>query len=231
MSLAAPKLDARLATAAEYVRGGRLADVGTDHAYLPVAMVLVGRSSDAVASDVRQGPLERARQTVERYGVAERVSLVLTDGLNGIERYSPDDIAIFGMGGELIASIIEAADWTRDPRVRLILQPMTRRAELRRYLTSHGFGIEDEAMSLADGRIYQTICAAYTGHNTEYTPAEYELGRCNINKGGELYTRYLGQQCRHHAAILDARGVDRLSDDPEAVLLRQLEKLNGEINI
>lgn len=228
MSVNAPRLDDRLATAAEYVRGGRLADVGTDHAYLPVALVLAGRVRDAIASDVRPGPLKHARQTVERYGLGDRVRLLLTDGLHGVERYEPDDVAIFGMGGELISSIIDAADWLRERDVRLILQPMTRRAELRRYLLSHGFEIADETMSCADGRIYQTICAAYTGQCTEYTPAELELGRCNIHKGGELYTRYLGQQCRHLTAIMQARGVAAGSDAPEAQLLRRLEKLYGE---
>lgn len=225
MSLAAPKLDARLATARQFVRGGRLADVGTDHAYLPVALLLSGSVADAVASDVRPGPLERAAQTVEKYGMCERVQLVLADGLQTLDRFAPSDIAIFGMGGELIASIIDAAEWVKQPDIRLILQPMTRRGELRRYLLSHGFSIADEAMSCADGRIYQTICAGYTGKNTEYTPAEYELGRCNINRGGELYSRYLEQQCRHYAALVSARGLERASDDPTAQLLRQLERL------
>lgn len=231
MSAHLPRLDERLATAAEYVRGGRLADVGTDHAYLPVALVLMGRCCDAVASDVRRGPLERARQTVEKYGLEARVQLVLTDGLRGIEDYEPDDVAVFGMGGELIASIIEAAEWLRERRVRLILQPMTRRAELRAYLLEHGFGILDETMSCADGRIYQTLCAEYTGVREQYSPVELELGRCNIHKGGELFSRYLGQQCRHHAAIVRARGLDAASDVPEAQLLRQLQELREEIDI
>ncbi len=231
MSAHLPRLDERLATAAEYVRGGRLADVGTDHAYLPVALVLSGRCRDAVASDVRRGPLERARQTVEKYGLGDRVQLVLTDGLHGIEAYEPDDVAIFGMGGELIASIIEAAGWLRERRVRLILQPMTRRAELRAYLLGHGFDILDETMSCADGRIYQTLCAEYTGQCEQYSPVELELGRCNIHKGGALFDRYLGQQCRHHAAIVQARGLDRESDAPEAQLLRRLEGLQKETGI
>lgn len=231
MSAHLPRLDERLATAAEYVRGGRLADVGTDHAYLPVALVLSGRCRDAVASDVRRGPLERARQTVEKYGLGDRVQLVLTDGLHGIEAYEPDDVAIFGMGGELIASIIEAAGWLRERRVRLILQPMTRRAELRAYLLGHGFDIIDETMSCADGRIYQTLCVEYTGQCEQYSPVELELGRCNIHKGGALFDRYLGQQCRHHAAIVQARGLDRESDAPEAQLLRRLEGLQKETGI
>lgn len=231
MSLNPPRLDGRLATAAAYVRGGRLADVGTDHAYLPVALVLEGRITAAVASDIRPGPLDRARQTVDRYGLGDRVRLVLADGLLGIDRYEPSDIAVFGMGGELISGIIEAAEWVRSPDIRLILQPMTRRSELRRYLLSHGFEITDEAMSKADGRIYQTICAEYTGHNTDYSPAELELGRCNIQKGGELYRQYLVQQCRHHAAIVRARGLDPTSDDAEAVVLRQLENLLAEAHI
>ena len=183
-------LDARLSCAAALVRGGRLADVGTDHGYLPVSLLLDGKIKYAVASDINRGPLESARQTVAKHGLSDKVDLVLTDGLCGIEPYEPDDIAILGMGGELIASIIEAAKWVKDSKYRLILQPMTKRAELREYLLTHGFFIEDELTAEAEGRIYQTICACYTGENTQYSLAELLLGRHNIQRGDELTAIY-----------------------------------------
>lgn len=215
------RLDARLSCAAALVRGGRLADVGTDHGYLPVSLLIDGKIKYAVASDINRGPLESARQTVARNGLSDRVDLVLTDGLCGIEPYEPDDIAILGMGGELIASIIEAAEWVKDSKYRLILQPMTRRAELREYLCTHGFFIEDELVAEAEGRIYQTICAVYTGENTQYTLAELQLGRHNISRGDELTAKYAarleatyttrmkgklaaGADCGEEIAVLDA---------------------------
>jgi len=104
-----PKPDGRLMSAAPFVRGGVIADIGTDHAYLPVWLLLTGRVQGAVATDIREGPLRTAARTVERYGLSGKISLILADGLAGIEKYHPDDIIIFGMGGELIASIIEKA--------------------------------------------------------------------------------------------------------------------------
>ena len=215
-------LDERLSCAAALVRGGRLADVGTDHGYLPVSLLLDGKIKYAVASDINRGPLESARQTVARHGLSDKVDLMLTDGLRGIEPYEPDDIAILGMGGELIASIIEAAEWVKDSKYRLILQPMTKRAELREYLLSHGFFIEDELTAQADGRIYQTICASYTDENTQYSLAELQLGRHNIQRGDELTAKYAarleatyttrmkgksaaGVDCGEEIAVLDAR--------------------------
>lgn len=188
------RLDARLMSAAPFVRGGVLADIGTDHAYLPIRLLQDGLISSAVASDINKGPLEHAEKTVREYGMDERVSLVLTDGLCGIEKYNPRDIIIFGMGGELIASIIDAAPWVRNPDIRLILQPMTRRAELREYLLRKGHNIIDEVMSGADGRIYQTVCTEYDGifRRGEYSTAELMLGRYNIARGGELLRQYAG---------------------------------------
>ena len=188
-----PGPDGRLMSAAPFVRGGVIADIGCDHAYLPVWLLLTGRAKGAVATDIKPGPLRSAAKIVEKYGLGDRISLVLTDGLEGIEKYRPDDIIIFGMGGELITSIIDKAGWVRDPKIRLILQPMTRRAELRKYLLGHGFNIADEACSEAGRRIYQTICARYDERGGEYDTAELLVGRHNIARGDELTRRYVRQ--------------------------------------
>ena len=215
-------LDARLSCAAALVRGGRLADVGTDHGYLPVSLLLDGKIKYAVASDINRGPLESARQTVARHGLSDRVDLVLTDGLCGIEPYAPDDIAILGMGGELIASIIEAAEWVKDSKYRLILQPMTKRAELREYLLTHGFFIEDELTAKAEGRIYQTICAYYTGENTQYSLAELLLGRHNIQRGDELTAIYAARLEATYNARLQGKSRAGADDSEERAVLDAL---------
>ena len=100
--------DARLRAAAGFVRqGARLADIGTDHAYLPVSLLRGGRIPFAVASDISAGPLAHARETAAFAGIGEdRLALVLTPGLRGIEAYRPTDITICGMGGEMIVGIL-----------------------------------------------------------------------------------------------------------------------------
>ncbi|HOA84444.1 MAG: SAM-dependent methyltransferase [Clostridiales bacterium] len=220
-----PKPDGRLMSAAPFVRGGVIADIGTDHAYLPVWLLLTGRVQGAVATDIREGPLRTAARTVERYGLSGKISLILADGLAGIEKYHPDDIIIFGMGGELIASIIEKAKWVRDPQIRLILQPMTRRAELREYLLGHGFNVIDEATSEAAGRIYQTICAEYDGCGGIYNTAELLLGRHNIVRGDELTRRYAGQLKAKYRRRKSGKAKAGLDTSEEDEVLAALDSL------
>ena len=132
-------LDSRLGCIAEAIGSACIvADIGTDHGLLPIALLLRGQAERAVACDIRQGPLDSARRNAERYGVSDKVELVLTDGFHGIEVYSPDAVVISGMGGELIARIISEAPYLRGD-VRLFLQPMTRAESLRRYLAQNGF--------------------------------------------------------------------------------------------
>ena len=150
--------DKRLCAAAKLVRQGAVfADIGTDHALLPVFLCKTGRVSRAVAADINVGPLAAARAQVEAEGVSHLIKLVLTDGLRGLEEEGLSDIAICGMGGELIARIIEASPYVKKAGIRLILQPMTCITELREYL-SHGFNIIDESIVCEDGKIYQIIC-------------------------------------------------------------------------
>lgn len=194
-----PQLDPRLTSALGFVRqGGVVCDVGTDHAYLPIYAILTGKCARGVASDINKGPLMRAKENGDRYGVSDRLSYYLSDGLDGVEpeKNGITDIVICGMGGELIAKIVDASDYTKRKGVRLILQPMSMADELRRYLTEHGFVILDEAMSRAAGKVYACICAEHCAEHcaeyresTEkpYTAAELLLGRCNIAKGGELF--------------------------------------------
>lgn len=151
------ELSPRLALIAGWVPpGAKLADVGTDHAYLPVWLTLHGRVASAIASDLRKGPLERARVTGRTYG-AEGIDFRLGDGLAFIRPDEADTIVIAGMGGENIAAILAAAPWTADGRHTLLLQPQTRAEELRRFLMDHGYAITREALVCDRGTIYPVM--------------------------------------------------------------------------
>ena len=127
------ELSPRLAAIAEQVpQGARLADVGTDHAYLPAWLLLAGRISGAVATDVREGPLQRGRETARLYKVEDRMVFRCCDGLAAVEPQEADTVVIAGMGGELMARIVERAPWTRG--CTLLLQPMSAQPFLRRWL-------------------------------------------------------------------------------------------------
>ena len=108
------ELTPRLRTAADLVpAGARLADIGTDHAYLPAALLLEGKIPYAIAADLRHGPLLRAKETAAEYGCRDRMGFRLCDGLKGIRPEETDAIVIAGMGGETIAQILAA--WCSSP--------------------------------------------------------------------------------------------------------------------
>ncbi len=169
--------DSRLLSAIPYIRQGAVvADIGTDHAYLPIELVRRKIAKRAVACDINRGPIERAAEHIKEAGLENLIDTVQTDGLLGVEHYMPDHILIFGMGGELIARILSDADWIRDENITLILQPMTRAETLRRWLLSSGFSIVGETVSFED-QYYQTVCARFGGETEEYSEGELLIGK------------------------------------------------------
>ena len=137
-------LSKRLSAAASFVSDGAIvADIGTDHAYIPINLILSGKASYVIASDVNEGPIAIAKENIEKYGVADKITVRVANGLDGIEQYKPDNILICGMGGELIVNILKASEYIKNSSVKLILQPMTSIKELREYL-SDGFLITNE---------------------------------------------------------------------------------------
>lgn len=191
-------------SAAAYVRrGSAVADIGTDHAWLPIYLIDRGIAPRAVAADINEGPLNRARINIPK-GMKDKIELRLTDGLRGIEGAAPDDILICGMGGELIARIIKDAPFTKNEKIRLVLQPMTKAPFLREFLLFEGFSIIGETLSF-DDRIYQTICAEYTGKHESYSPLELLLGKHNIERGGELFFDFVEQNIRIFTAVKEGK--------------------------
>ena len=199
------KLSPRLQTALLYVRGGGVvADIGTDHAYLPISLCEQGILTPAaegatcsVAADINAGPVERAAIHIAAAGLSDCIVTVKTDGLYGLEHYDPSDVIIFGMGGELIASILASSPWVACAGRRLVLQPMTHAADLRRYLLEAGWQITGETLSREGERIYQTICAdrgtdVAAPAAVDRTPAELWVGEaCYRTQSEEQRTLFL----------------------------------------
>ena len=186
------RINDRLLTAVPFVREGKsLADIGTDHAYLPIYLFQSGKISCAVAADINRGPLDKARENIEKYGFEGEIKTILCDGLAKIDPDEVDDIAIFGMGGELIVKIIDEAPWLKNASKRMILQPMTHPEKLREYLFQNGFNILGESLSIDRGKIYQTICAEYDGVSRELDTLTLHFGKFILEEGGDLLIQLL----------------------------------------
>lgn len=241
------KLTPRLMTAVPYIRSGRLvADIGTDHAYLPIYLCEQKRLSPvttpsgetlcAVAADINKGPVERADQHIAMAGLTKYIRTVQTNGLCGLDVYDPDDIIIFGMGGELIASILEDSPWVNRAGKRLILQPMTHAEKLREYLLSAGYTIIGETLSREGDRVYQTICAepAPEGYvPPSLSPAELAVGQMSFrvtdSEQKALYAALIDKTLRTETYIRDTRRRAGQKTPEQDLLVVSLTALRNDV--
>ena len=170
-------LNSRLLSAASFVRQDAvLADIGTDHAYLPLFLLGEGKIKKAFLTDINEGPLASARENAERLALSDKCEFRLTGGAIGLDGLGITDYSVCGMGGELIADIIGASAHLFDPSLRLILQPMTKQEHLRSYLWSHGFEIISEAYSREGEKLYVCFLVRYTGECRELSSFESFVG-------------------------------------------------------
>ncbi|MBQ1202344.1 MAG: SAM-dependent methyltransferase [Clostridia bacterium] len=200
------KLDKRLACVASLVRSGRrLADIGTDHAHLPVYLVESGVCPSAIASDIGAGPLETARQTVCAAGLQERIDLRLGDGLSTLAPGEAEDIVIAGMGGETIVEILEKAEFVRNAQVQLVLQPMSHAEDLRRWLLTHGFEVTCERLVMDGRHMYPVLAATYAAAPPSADELPYYAGFFEPTEG-RPYRRMMAAHLRRRAAGVTRRG-------------------------
>lgn len=183
-------LSNRLLSLAKLVRtGSRLADIGCDHGYVPVYLVQGGVCPSAIAGDINSAPLESCASLVRQFGLEKSISCVLSNGLDDISGDSIDDILIAGMGGELIADILDRCPYAKDKHI--ILNPMTHPEIARKWLYDNGYEIKNDFI-VADGRHhYSVFDAYYTGQYTDKTDIDYFLGNINDFSDKEYFIHLL----------------------------------------
>ena len=228
------RLDERLSLAASFVtEGGVAADIGTDHAYIPIHLILSGKCKTAIASDINEGPLKRAMENARAYGVYDSIFFGLTDGLDALplEEKGVTDIVICGMGGELIARIIDCCDYVRTSGVNLILQPMSSIGELRYYLAEKGFETVNEGICRSQGKIYQCINCTYTGKPYAIDEAEALLGKINIRRGCEspLFEELLHSLISRTKYIIAGKEKGSGDTTEDKKLLSRLEEISCSV--
>lgn len=218
------ELSPRLRLAADLVpKGARLADVGTDHAYLPACLLMEGKIPSAIAADLREGPLSRARETAAEYGCGDRMAFRLCDGLSGIRPEETDAVVIAGMGGETIAQILEEAPWVRTRKVPLVLQPMNSLPELRQRLREGEFHILEERLAREGDTLY-VVMRAEAGEEPPMTPAQLWAGRQSRDPLRGDYLRGLLEKLDR---ALD--GLSRARDERAEDRRRELAALRREL--
>ena len=222
------KLGARLQSACAYLTaGGTVADIGTDHAYLPIEIIKKGLSQRAVACDINRGPIESARRNIEAAGLADRIDTLQTDGLHGVECFHPTDVMIFGMGGELIVRILSEAPWVKDGGIGLILQPMSHAEILRRWLSENGFSILGETLTWED-QYYQTIYARFSGETDMLTEEELFFGREILASDSPLLEGYLTSRAKTLENVIAGKKKGNADVGLETRLVSAIEARLGE---
>lgn len=189
-------LNNRLLLCAEMVRrGAKIADIGTDHAYLPVWLVRTGIAASAIAADIKAEPLKAGELTVKKYHAEDLVQTRLCDGLDKISADEADDIIIAGMGGETIVGILSKAPWLQDAAKRLILQPMSKHELVIAYLYENGFKLKEHSCTVADGKVYTAFSAEYTGQKS--LPSEFFCYTGLLDPKNEANRRFLTSVLHH----------------------------------
>ena len=225
-------INARLLSAAELTRqDATFADIGTDHAYLPLFLLDAGRIKHAFCCDINEGPLASARRNAEDRGRLRDCEFVLTDGASVLAGRGITDYAICGMGGELIADIIARAPHLCDPSLNLILQPLSRQEKLREYLYSAGFEIKRESYSFDAGKYYVCMQVSYVGKAREISPVESVAGPSSAEFcGSECRLAYLGNKLTSLERAYRGKSEVGEATESEAELISQLREYIKKYN-
>ena len=226
------KLTDRLLKIASLVtKDKKIADIGTDHGYIPVHLLNEGYIDFAILADVNKGPLENARKEVRHNNLIDKVDLRLGSGIEVLKKGEVDEVIIAGMGGILISELLEANIEVAQSTERFILQPMQAQKELRKYLLNNGYEILDEVLVREDFRIYEIIVTKYTGKNTNVEDEIfYEVGNKLIENKDELLNEFIDKRIHAYTSILDklegksGKGIDEKIEESR-INISKLEKL------
>ncbi len=195
------------AIAALVTRGNRLADIGCDHGYLPIYLVQQSYIPGAIAMDVRRGPLSRAREHIQAYGLLDYIECRLSDGLEALEPGEAQTIVIAGMGGTLMEGILSRGAEKLAAVCEVILQPQSNVEHFRRFLGELSFTVVGEDMVEEEGKYYPIMRLVPGTPEEGWQEAEYRYGKYLLEAGHPVLKDYL---CRERARL------ERLEADLQA---------------
>lgn len=198
--------------------GARVADVGCDHGYASIWLVEQGIAGSCIALDVNEGPLARAREHVERAGLADRIDCRLSDGLAGLCPGEADTVMMAGMGGPLMIRILEEGKAALRESQVLVLQPQSELHEVRRYILEQGFSIDCEKACVEGGKYYFVLRAGRTaegGRTVWDADWKYRYGTYLAEHGDPVLRGYLLKEREKYIDILTNRDIRRAESREE----------------
>ena len=221
------KLSKRLQTIADFVKKNSVvADIGTDHAHIPIYLIENNIIDKAYACDINKGPLEKAKENIENFGVSENIVLRLSNGLD-MSNKEADTIIIAGMGGELIIDILERGKSFFNKKNTFILSPHTKTDEVRDYMLRKGFEILKEDMCIDEGKFYTVMEGRYTENKLMYSEAELLYGKFLIENKHPILLEFLKKEEEKYISILSNIG---LNEDRKKELRHRLDIIKETMN-
>ena len=222
-------MTSRLLSVASFAQPGcTVADIGTDHAYIPVWLMVNGIAKSAVAMDINQGPIMRAEENIRKFHLEDKITTRLSNGLEKLENGEADTVVIAGMGGMLINEILDAGKHVYSSVKRFILQPMTAIEETRKYLAENGFLIENEKLAQEENKIY-CVLSVVRGQMQIEAEIGYYVGSKLIENKDTLLPAYLdGKIYEYDKAIASLKHANGTQSEAR---LAHFEYLTREMKI
>lgn len=220
------ELSKRLKAVAELVTPGqKIADIGTDHAYIPIWLVEEKRAVSAIAMDINQGPLAKAKENIELHGLSSSIETRLSDGMKKLRPNEADSVIIAGMGGGLVMKILEDVKEETLGIREWILQPQSELRKVREYLLASGYQVIAEDMVLDEGKFYPMM-KVIRGEKESYREAELCYGKLLLRQKHPVLELFLKKELTIKTGIYDS-----LSEDSKEGIRKRKEELKKEIGL
>lgn len=214
-------ISSRLKAVAKEVKYVTVADIGTDHGYVPIYLVKHKIAHKAIACDINKGPLQKARENIEANKLTNEIEVRLGSGLMPIAVDEVETAVIAGMGGMLMIEILKASIDVVKSLKQLVLQPQLDIENVRQYIHSIGFRIENEEMLVDEGKYY-TVMSAVQGREDPYSKCQYMFGKINLDKKSTVLKQYLKYRLKNFEKIRDE--LARAGSEKSIIKEKQIKK-------
>lgn len=227
------EMSARLKLIAGFVTEGYVvADIGTDHGYIPIWLIKADRIPRAIAMDIGKGPLERAQENIKQYGYEDRIETRLSDGLKELRENEADSVVIAGMGGPLIVSLFEAGKTALNTVKELILSPHTDIYLVRHYLIENGYDIVREEMVYDMGKYYTVMKAVHTEDKRvkslyDRDKYNYIYGRLLLMERSSVFMGFIKNEKDKLSVIFENLSRSEGADEKKQEIRERLKYING----